>query len=281
MTFSLPPSPTERKRRADRRRAILLLGGAIAAVTIVGIAALWASLQWVERDPETLCPKDDGPTAQVVVLLDVTDPLNEVQREFVSRSFSEIQETLPEDAELALYALRAPAAPQLSPEVHLCNPGSGRGKSPWWQNPEKLQRRWEEGFRAPLARLFDEALDTVSAQSSPIMEQIQAASVGAFDHRVADRRLIVVSDMLQNSGALNMYRESLDFERFHASTAFEAVRANLPGVEVQILYVLRANSPHLKHKRSHIRFWEQYFESSGGRIESVVTVPGLEGKRGE
>jgi len=277
--FELPPSPAERKRRAARRRSVRIFAASLAVLFAIGIGAVLAVLSRVALDPQTLCPKDAPPASQVAVLLDVTDRFNPVQRAYVQHAFERLQSSLPEGAQLALYPLRAPARPRLEPAMVLCNPGSGQHASHLWQNPKKLRRRWEAAFRQPLASLFDEALRAPPARTSPIMEQLQALSASAFGYEdgSAPRELVIISDLLQNSAALSLYRAPLDFPRFHGSTAFERVRCALPGVSVRILYILRAGNPYLKRKRSLIRFWEQYLDACGAHIESVDVVPGLEG----
>jgi hypothetical protein len=272
--YSLPPSPAELKKRSDRRRAIWLLTASAIAVFAVGTFVVRGLLTQVALDTETLCPKKSLPAAQIAVLLDVTDTLNEVQRESVLRSFENLQESLGTQAQLSLYALRAPAKSHLQPEVRLCNPGSGEGASWLWENPEKIQRRWERGFRQPLRKLLEETLNSPEARISPIMEQIQAASVTAFDSEVEDRRLIIISDLLQNSEILSMYRGNIDFDEFHLSPAYERVRADLTGVSIQILYLQRSDSPFIKRNRSHITFWERYFEAMGASIDTVDRVTG-------
>lgn len=273
--FSLPPSPSDRRRRTERRRAIGLLLGAVAILIAIGGVFLSVSLGRVELDEETLCPKAAPSTRQTAVLLDVTDPLNEVQRAFVERWFEDLRARLALHDELSLYALRNPGEARLEPEIRLCNPGSGTDASWLWQNPERIQRRWSEDFHDPLSKLFQEALSAPPAPRSPIMEQIQAASVTAFDARAAERQLVIVSDMLQHSSTLSLYRGGLDFERFQRSAGYERARCRLPGVKVRILYVQRESSPFRSRPRPHVEFWQRYFEDCGAILEEVEKVPGL------
>jgi hypothetical protein len=253
--------------------------GALAALTCFCAVA---SPAWISTaasrpiDHTTGCPNDGNYSAIFAVLLDTTDSLSPVQQEIVQKKLDEFAEKVPRYGKLEIFAVRASSDSLIEPLLHVCNPGRGSDTNEFTGNPRLMEKRWHEKFMDPLDKILEHALsDSVSAKQSPIMEEIQQVSVQAFFETPSktSKRLVIVSDMLQNSAVLNQYRHPEPFEEFEHQPGFVKVRPELNDVDLTILYVRRSSEFNRQGKR-HVEFWQSFFAASGARIEEIMSVSG-------
>jgi hypothetical protein len=162
-----------------------------------------------------------------------------------------------------------------SPVVHLCNPGTGDSLNGLYQNPEMAHQKWvmfSERLDAEIQRL----MSAPESQTSAILEAIQAVALRTFDLPAYDgipKHLVIVSDLLQNvPGRLSQYDGIESFSQFKQSSYYSDVRADLSGVSVTILYLVRPNAP--QRWPEHRLFWEEYLHAQGATIDSLVPVWG-------
>jgi hypothetical protein len=227
-------------------------------------------------DRITGCPKDGDYSAIFAVLLDTTDSFSPVQQEIIQKKLDEVAEELPRYGKFEVFVVRASSDQLIEPIIQVCNPGRGSDTNEWVGNPRLMEKRWHDKFIDPLDSSLKSALSaSVSANQSPILEEIQQVSVHAFFETPTQsaKRLVVVSDMLQNSTVLNQYRQPESFEAFEQTSGFVKVRPELRDVDVTILYVRRSSEFKRQGKR-HIEFWQDFFDASGARIEEVMSVSG-------
>jgi hypothetical protein len=109
------------------------------------------------------------------------------------------------------------------------------------------------------------------------MEAIQATALRTFglaQYRNLPKRLIVASDLLQNvPGGLNQYdNASIKFADFEKTAYFNRVRADLSGVQVTSLYLVRTLIP--QKWPEHRMFWEQYFQAQGATVDRIEPIFG-------
>ena len=265
----------ESRRQAERARRQVLLGGLAFAVAIaIAAGAAWA---WYERPAgldASLCPAD-GPKGHYVLLVDKTDPLTFTQKQaFQVRLRELVERRTPQGYLLSVFVLGESFRDNAKPLVELCNPGDGTGRSALTANLAHLKRQYDERFIAPLMAEADALQATTPARTSPIFEMLQLVGINAFQSRgvKGERRLIVMSDMLQNTTQFSMYRGGLpDFAAFAQTDYGRKAQAQLPGVEVELDVLV--NTPALQTRRN-LEFWEDYFDQAGARI---VRVDPLEG----
>lgn len=231
---------------------------------------------WLNRAPaldSRMCPKS-GPTGQIVLLVDKTDPLNFTQKQAFQTFYEElITQRVPPGTLLSVFVLDNDFTTTAKPLIEECNPGDGSGKSPLDNNPVHLKKRFEQQFLEPMRQLLEQLEGKRSSEFSPIFEMIQMTAINGFrrDNVSGPRRLIIVSDMLHNSQQYSMYKGNFDFERFEASDYGRKMTVSLPEVEVEIEYLL--NTPSLQTRR-HLKFWEDYFAKGGARIVAVRPFEG-------
>jgi hypothetical protein len=244
----------------------------VAVVAIMGSAAYW----YFTRPPgldKRLCPAS-GPAGQVVLLVDKTDPLNFTQKQAFESSLNQlIAQGVPAGYLLSVFVLGADYKATPKPIFSQCNPGDGADASAFTANKAHLRKRFEQDFRQPMLALANELETTKSAKYSPILEMLEMTSINGFrkDDVKGPRRLIIVSDMLHNTPEYSMYRGTPEFESFHDSDYGRKMHTELNGVDVEIQYLI--NTPRLQTRRN-LKFWEDYFASTGARIVAVRPLEG-------
>ncbi len=113
---------------------------------------------------------------------------------------------------------------------------------------------------------------------SSIMETIQTISVTTLARRRyldVPKRLILISDLLQHSEFLSLYRDPLDYESFSQTEDAEALRTNLQNVIVEVLFVPRRIHSQVGKTIRLIEFWESWIIAQGGELERVSRIDGL------
>jgi hypothetical protein len=266
---------SEQQRRRETRIYAMI---SVAVVGIViGFLYMNNLRDKVALDSQTLCPQNGAPAGVLVVMVDTSDSLNIVQRTAVTNQIQQAISKIPDHAEVQLYTIGPVTSALLEPQVTVCNPGNAEGASELTSNPQLIGKRWKKKFIEPLNRQLDRMLRASGSNDSPIMESIQSVGLSVFNkaalHDLPDKRLLIVSDMLQNTAGYSHYRGDESYSRFRASSYCLRVRPNLDGVDVTILYLRRADLRHLQGKR-HLEFWENYFSDAKARLVDVVSIEG-------
>jgi hypothetical protein len=229
----------------------------------------------VSTDTVTLCPTNRPPTEVVVILLDVSDEFSEPQRLQIRNHLARIRDRIRRFGLVEVYSLDRLGRRVTEPLMHICNPGTGADLNPIYQNPRLAHDRWSK-FTAALEAEIADVTAGEALKTSLIFEAIQATALRTFglpEYDGIERRLVIVSDLLQNAPEeINMYGSVPTFERFSSTPYFSRVRADLRNVQVSVLYLTRSGV--LTQGRSHIAFWENYLKAQGAVLESVERVFG-------
>lgn len=255
-------------------------GVAMVIVAVLAVLALVALRpETVLRDPDTLCP-EAGPSRVTAILVDTTDRVGPTSRAGILGRLDDLVTSSQADEMMVAYETSPVAGDgALFPSrLTVCNPGDPDAANPLISNPELIRRRLEEGFRRPLELLFRELVGREQADVSPLLENVQAISVTLFARRAYARtpkRLILVSDLMQHSEHLSLYRGRLDYDAFDRTVGADALRTNLQDVGVEVLFVQRREHGRFDDARSLIEFWERWIEAQGGRLERVSRIDGL------
>ncbi len=266
--------------RRKRKRAQDRLGIALIVLVVLVFASGGAGYFYLQQtrvaiDETTLCPKD-GARTLTVVLVDRTDPLTTIQRAALRRRLEEIKDSVAQYGALQIYSVEPIGETLLRPVVDLCNPGRGADIDSKFGNPRLVEKRWQEGFAMPIERLLEDLMQLDEADSSPIMESIQSIAVSILRGNVAaeiPKRLIIASDMLQHTVEYSQYKGGFDFQEFRESDYYRRLRADLRGVEVEIIYIRRDTRRAVQGK-AHIQFWRDYIRDQGGAVTHVIALEG-------
>lgn len=243
----------------EQRQALAIWSTII--VFVLAFIVAYAALPAPESlDEETLCPRDLTPPLQTVILIDKTDPLTETHLVALAKIINSEKDRLPRHGHLQIVVLES----ELSMRFSLCRPGDGNDANVWKENPERLQQAFEKRFAKPLNELLAQLTLGSAAPHSPIMEAIETVAIG-FAATVPTKRLIVVSDMLQNTGTISHYHQDQRAPGQKPSSI-----ANLQGVAVEILYLQRDRR---LQDQAHHEFWKAYFAASKAASLRWTPIP--------
>lgn len=267
-------STAEQRRQRERYKGLLYIG--ITVTAVLAFAAAYYVVKSEQRvlDPETLC--SDKPTSLTVLLVDVTDPMNTPQRQDFINQLTRLKNSVSRYGELAIMRVDQSGGKLLSPVITRCSPGTASDTDDTQGNPQKLQRQWETGFSAPLDKAFQEISLASGADESPIMESVQAAALTELQKPGRDgipKRLIIASDLLQNTDDMSFYSTLPNAQDFTNSEAFQRVRTDLRGVEVELWQLKRLDSS-TTQPRALSRLWEVAIAAQGGEVVRIYDVSG-------
>ena len=253
------------RQREGKRKSVF--GAAIGTVAAVILVALFV---WGQRPQRVFdaanCPEDEDYAAQIAILVDPSDSLTNVQRgSGAPRLLETIESNAPNMTEIRVYTVGQAGRGNTGSVFRVCKPEHPDEVSSLTGNPQRAQRRYEEGFLAPLEQALTALFDQEGDSISPIVEGIQVAAVSAFQPRGADipRRLFVVSDMMQNSANLSFYRDAVDFGSLSRSPNYGTLRVDLTGVEVSAFLLARRGEAGRVQGGPLRGFWEDYFLDQG------------------
>ena len=265
-------TPTEKRQRKKRRNAILALAAALAVVAlIVVIIAPWERGQYNQAN---LCPRS-GDYPRTAVLVDATDSLSESQVKAVVEEINALRDRIALHEWVGIFVLNEDNLTLPAPEIALCYPGDRSTANPLIRNPELIQRQYEKKFQRPMESAIEQLAQAPPQSTSPIHEMIQAVALDRNFDSTKKRRLIVVSDMLQNTPPeYSHYRDGADFSAWRNSAhGRKFPEFSLLCVEVEILYLKRTDdSARAAQNRGHVRFWEDYFAELGASVKILKPI---------
>lgn len=272
------------RRRKDTRSGPGLAGKiGLGLLGLLVISAIFGLLGYnaffAERpdvDVQTGCLKG-VPPARYVVLVDQTDTFNAVQKADIRNQLEEAIRSVPRYGEVAVYMISQDLSELPSPLVRACNPGTKEDADALIEAAARVEKKWASLFDRPLEMAFSQAFTSLEADTSPIIETIQAVTVREFgDHALnnSTKRLIVISDLLQHTPALTHYGAELpDVVEFLQSDHFRRLRADLRDVSIELLYLQRTTR--MGHQGpDHIKFWLTLFGAQGAEIDRIYSVSG-------
>ena len=281
MTHSRSRRRWGRERRSGAQTLQkFLLGACVVFVIVIMVGYVALRTDPIVRDAETNCPVA-GPVGITAIYVDTTDRVGPVSRaDILGRLEAVVADAEPDEMVVAYRSapIQDDGSP-LDPLLTRCHPGDPETASRLTSNPRLIGRRLAEEFRKPLDRIFRETLESGEAEASLLMENIQAISVTLFSRRQygdLPRRLVVVSDLLQNSRNLSFYRDGLDYSEFARTERAAALRSDLRGVGVSVLFVQRREHRRLGGSMALIEFWTDWIDDQQGRLEGLTKISGLD-----
>lgn len=259
-----PPMPRRRRSRLPKAPFIALALVLVALAALVAIALIPRA----EYDPDSLCPTD-GEYPRTAILIDATDSLSVSQVKTIREEINALRNRLALNEWVGIFLLDEDNLTLPTPMVALCNPGDESTANPLYENPTQIRRRFDQEFRTPIGEAVEQLVDLPPKPTSPILEMVRAVALDRDFDSTQKRRLIVVSDMLQNTQDYSHYRADADFNAWQDSNhAKEFLQLSMLGVEVEILYLKRPDVRSLQ-TLGHVAFWESYFGAVGAKVNSL------------
>lgn len=257
----------------ESRTALLKIVSVLAAVVLVG--AIYFSVASSKRSLDAeLCPTT--PDSVTVLLVDVTDPMNAAQRQDFANQLVKLKNSIPRFGKLIVAKVDSTGDRLLSPVITRCNPGTADDVSQATGDPAAVQKQWDEGFDRPLTEAFDRLATASAAERSPILESIQSVALTELQKPGLEKtrkRLVVASDLLQNTDDASFYRGLPDPRSFVESPVFRRLRTDLRGVDVELWMLERADAASTQ-PRALADLWERVIDAEGGDVRRIYNVSG-------
>jgi hypothetical protein len=259
-------APRSSSTATSYKRSLTLIALWVVIASAVGGFAFAAILAGNKpADAFALCQSSrHKAVSTTAIVVDATDAFTEDQRRRLKSTIDAEQERLPEGGRLILVSLN-PVAPWDPTElVSVCNPGKGENANPLLVTRSKVEKRWQTLYADPIEKAAQASLDLAASERSPIIITLAAVLGRAdFDTRVAARRLVVISDLLEHDkGIYSQLRGGDLWGAYQASPVPKSVRLDLRGITVAIDYLQRGKFAAVQGPR-HQAFWERLFKEAG------------------
>jgi len=239
----------------------------VMLLSVVGLFSVAAFNAAPALDPETECRMDRNDPAHTVLLIDQSDPFSENDLAWVDELIDAEARSLPRFGRLTV--ILPNSAQPFDPRTLYahCSPGSVDDANPILQNPRMIDDTWREHFYKPLSETVGDTLQTTSQPSSPLFEALYAVGDRAdFQTNRKNRRLVIVSDLMQHSDGFSFYRNGADLAAY-GETSIASQTPRFDGVDVVARIVPRQeyDLPISELKA----FWRSYFDKTGATFGST------------
>jgi hypothetical protein len=253
--------PASAERIAENRRAVKFY-----AVVGVG-AALLVALAILARpkpvDKATGCETDQLlPNAHTVLVIDQTDAFTPAQITYAKTVLLYEYDHLRRYDLLTVRGVGSNADTPLR-DFKLCRVQKREEVYGIAVNEDQVAHRFETVAGKPMARYLDSLARVGEAETSPLVETLSNISREEdFGPGVSARRLVIISDMAQNSAKFSQYRDK--GAKVALPSDLGVFRPDLKGAAVRVHYLLRPSLRRLQGS-DHQAAWQDYFERAGAK----------------
>ena len=222
-------------------------------------------------------PTDRRPL-RLVVIVDATDGLSRPQREDIWSRIRPAAERAPAGSVVHLFEVRSGAPGGFREVGAIPRPPHRCEVDHWNDNPDQRAAQWAPLYLRPIRDALGRMARAAPGDSSAILETVQAAALRFAEDPETDGRLILVSDLIQNTEAANFYRGVPTFLTFRSGSLYrEVATRRLAGVALTVL-LLPPNRPGAVDEKALRRFWTDYFTTQGMTAVESAFLP-VEGPR--
>ena len=268
--------PRRRTKKRQDTLSLIVGGLMIAVVLTIVVVLMWLKPEAVKIDSETLC-RSEGPSSITAVLIDQTDSFGPITKSDLEVQIRDLFGTIKENHEVSIFTVESTLEKVLDPIIQVCNPGDPDKADPLIRSKEIIRRKLQEKFWQPLEEVLRNLLEKKEAPLSPIMESVQSVSITHFQstkRRSVPRRLIIISDLLQNSDAVSFYRDNPDYERFKKTLEFRGLNPDLRDVDVEI-WLIQRKQPQQGDGGALLKFFRSWLSEHGGHVVRVLRTSGI------
>ncbi len=256
-----------RRERKQRNQAILNFVLAGLAVAIIGFS--FYALQPEPYDEVTLCEISDELPPHTAIIIDKTDEYSEQQADLIAAVIRRTRNRLEIGERFTLFELDQDGQFDPRGRFSLCNPGRGDQVNALFRNPVQIEERFNEKFNQPLESVLEDLVEPKEAPSSPVLEALaRLGQTDAFSDRAPARRIVIISDMLQNSDVFTIYGgggalpETMPEAINVADTVMRRFGDSLNGVALEIRLIPRPRYVDLQ--RGALKdYWDEIFTELG------------------
>jgi hypothetical protein len=175
---------------------------------LLTLAAL-SFLVWLFRppvpDPETLCPTRRPIAAHTLVIVDRTDRWDDGIEQTLTQLIEDAQRNTARYEKFSIVALDSNLSTH--PLFSICNPGEPNFLTDLYKGRRYTKRDFDQKFVGAAESVIASVRRPAQASTSPIVEYIHAwLGRDDFNADIPKRRLVLLSDMRQNSTRVSLYR---------------------------------------------------------------------------
>ncbi len=248
-----------------------ILGSCFLLVIFFGIFVYSYKMSNHSRDKVTQCRNDSFISKETAIIFDATDSFSDTQAILIKDKMNEIISESLLDERFTFYILGKEES-KYKKEFAVCNPGDGTDKNNLTSNIRRIKKQWELKFHNKISSTVDKLIGENTAINSPIMKMIKFASVDTISpSKSTDKRLIIVSDMIEHTIRYSHYKNDLSYKNISSTPYIKQLKSHLQKTSVQIMYILREKDTSIQN-RKHILFWENFISASGGQITKVESI---------
>lgn len=283
------------RRKNNSGRLLKLLGGvAFCAIALTGAGYIALQDANTVKADEYDCYTQTAAQNSTVVFVDSSDPgFDNVQSRDLVRAFTNLyHRDLGFNERFSVITTQESRIGTIpDPVIELCgsanssmeleNIGAAGATAAFLKRQSEMT--FEKQVEPQLAEIFAVNPTSANRQSreSPILEQIQSLSrLPAFSDGVAQKQLIVVSDMLQNTTDLQFCSTQghlPSFSKFKESPEFDRVRpASLRGTDVTIYMLVRGilgEPPYSFCTELELtQWWKDFLTDAGAQSVEVIRI---------
>ncbi len=237
------------------------------AVAIIGFS--FYALQPEPYDELTLCEISDDLPAHTAVIIDKTDEYSAQQADLIAAVIRRSRNRLEIGERFTLFELDQYGQFDPRGRFSLCNPGRGDQVNALFRNPAQIEERFNEKFNQPLETILEDLVEPKEAPNSPVLEALaRLGQTDAFSNRAPARRIVMISDMLQNSDAFTIYGgggtlpENMPTAIDVADTTMRRFGDSLNGVELEVRLIPRQR--YVDMQRGALKdYWDEIFTELG------------------
>lgn len=255
------------RQKKQRNQAILNFVLAGLAVAVIGFA--FFALQPEPYDELTLCELSDELPPHTAVIIDKTDEYSVRQADLISALIRRTRNRLEIGERFTLFELDQDGQFDPRGRFSLCNPGRGDQVNALFRNPVQIEERFNEKFNEPLESILEDLVEPKEAPNSPVLEALaRLGQTDAFSNRAPARRIVMISDMLQNSDVFTIYGgggsmpQNMPDAVSVADTTMRRFGDSLNGVDLEIRLIPRQR--YVDMQRGPLKdYWDDVFAELG------------------
>lgn len=190
------------QREAANRRYAGFTAGVLFSVLAISFT-VWL-LRPADLDAATLCPRDRPLEGHTVVIVDRTDRWTPAMGAALTQIVENAQRDTDRYEKFSIVSLDAQQS--VHPLFSICNPGEPTLWSDLYRGRRYTTRDFEQRFVGAADHVVEQVREPSEASTSPIVEYVHRwLGSDDFNAAIPKRRLILVSDMRQNSPLYSIY----------------------------------------------------------------------------
>jgi hypothetical protein len=195
------------QREAANRRYAGFTAGVLFSMLALS-ATVWL-LRPADLDAATLCPTNRPLQGHTVVIVDRTDRWTPAMGAALTQIVENAQRDTDRYEKFSIVSLDAQQS--VHPLFSVCNPGEPTFWSDLYRGRRYTTRDFEQRFVGAADSVVEQVREPSEARTSPIVEYVHRwLGSDDFNANVPQRRLILVSDMRQNSALYSIYSGAED-----------------------------------------------------------------------